>query len=495
MNYIFRTTDNGAVAERMRNMVNEIYDRQTGAIVFIMALCFKIGVLPGLLANQVDNPLPMVFAACVIELLMYACVIKFTKNGGMDLLKSESKIFYNAVLGVLLLYFLVKGIVLTGSLVLMIEQLLFDNISVYLVIITLLATVAYLAVKGIKGIARLSEMLVLILALSMLVNLVFLKSRMNFSNNLPVITDDLVQYFKAWGSYGAWFFDSVPFLFITIKSRGKRHYIGAAYLIAFAFIMTYYFLGNALFGKYLFGIDNFLVKLSSFNFLSEELGRLDWTGIISWVVICMINMSVLLWAAIEAGGRIFKKRNAVAAAVVVITAVAVAVLDPFDYRKFADISWFGYTLCAVGFAVPLAVYIFSAVVKRKKGLPPDTENEDENEENSGNAEEPEETARDGKGDGVYSEEAKSGGAGKALGELKSAVEQKAESAGFKGRQGSDRKKSGDAVKENSGGGSSEKGKGSKAGGDGLSGKGSPSKGEKTYAPAQNERYAGKRINP
>ncbi|MDR2634441.1 MAG: spore germination protein, partial [Clostridiales bacterium] len=197
-------------------MNNEIYNRQLGAIVFIVALCFKIGVLPGLLANQVANPLPLIFCACLLEFLMYALVIRFGGNGGMDMLEKKSNVFYKIVMSVLVVYFLAKGTVLTGSLILMIEELLFDNISVYLVITILLITVTYIAVKGIKGIARMSEMLGPLIALSILVNLVFLKSRMNFANNLPVITDNFSQYIKAWGSYGAWFFDSMPFLFVTL---------------------------------------------------------------------------------------------------------------------------------------------------------------------------------------------------------------------------------------------------------------------------------------
>ncbi|MDR2634966.1 MAG: hypothetical protein LBC13_03180, partial [Clostridiales bacterium] len=155
--------------------------------------------------------------------------------------------------------------------------------------------------------------------------------------------------------------------FVTLKKRGKRPYVIISYLAAFSVIMVYYVLGNALFGNYLFGIDNFFIKLSSFNFLSDELGRLEWTGIISWVVICIINISVLLWAAIEAGGRLIKKRNAAAVSVIIAAAAAVTVMNPFDYRKFADLSWFGYTLAVLGFAVPLILCVFSEITKRRGG--------------------------------------------------------------------------------------------------------------------------------
>ncbi|MEG1790774.1 MAG: GerAB/ArcD/ProY family transporter [Clostridia bacterium] len=345
---------------------NLIYKRQLAVLIFIMAFTFKVSRLPPLVAEHVKSSGALLIALyLVFEIIMFFIIYRIANaNGLKDIEDGNGKnIMYKLLMLILLLNFLFKLCLMYAGTVLFVLELLFENISTEEIALILVIPIAYLSAKGIQTISRTAEISMWYIILVLVVNFLFLKASPDFSLNLPILNDEIPVFLKKGSVFFFWFGDFTPFIFLTLKDS-KRNFIkvsltASVLLILFVFLLMFAVYGNS--ARY---ISNFIVKVASFNQFANKLGRLDWTGMIAWLVLAILYLSVYLWAVIEAGSRIFKNRKAaLSLGVIVLTLVIIIVGDLNKLIDFATTE-FKYLAVFCNYLVPV-ILLFWSMQKRK----------------------------------------------------------------------------------------------------------------------------------
>lgn len=344
-----------------------IHKRQLTILIFFMVFTFKLSKLPPLMAENVKSSGTMtVIFYLLLEAVSFAFIYAIIQKGDFDTLENgKGKWPYKLIMAVLAAGFLFKLCLMYAGTVMFVQEQLFENISITELALTLIIPVAYIAAKGIKIISRTAEICIWYIAVALLFNLVFLKAEPDFSRNLPLLNTSFSEYVTDGSKFFFWFGDLTPFLFVTLTRGGKSKPWGmlvfSSLLVAFGFSLMYAMYGNS--SMY---IGNFVVKIASFNQFADKLGRLDWTGMIAWLVMAIIYLGVYLWALLEAGERVFKKRKPIfAVAVLALLAVEIFVPDLSKLISFAqgDIK---YLAIAVNYVVPAILFLWIMQIKKKE---------------------------------------------------------------------------------------------------------------------------------
>lgn len=265
-------------------------------------------------------------------------------------------------------YYIIKTSLTMGGTILFIIDLLFDGAKVGLICVTLILPIFYLAFKGIRTIARFSQICIWLIAFVLGFNYIFLNANPVFSQNLPLINDTIPNMIKNGSSFFLWFGDVTPLLFIKLKKdHSKGTSIAVAIVAAFGLIIYGFSLMYALYGNAAPYISNFLVKVASYNQFADKLGRLDWSGIIIWLLMAMIYLAFYFWIIAEIGRRVFKKRNLVLS----LSAIGVVIFELFfkDYQRVGEFAMSGiikYAAIFCNLLFPAIVIVWVYVVKKKK---------------------------------------------------------------------------------------------------------------------------------
>ena len=81
-----------------------------------------------------------------------------------------------------------------------------------------------------------------------------------------------------------WFGDATPLLFLSIKPS-RRNPTSLMYGLSAGFVIIEFVLMNAIYGNASEYVVNLVVKVAGFNQFSDVLVRLDWTGLIVWLML------------------------------------------------------------------------------------------------------------------------------------------------------------------------------------------------------------------
>ena len=272
---------------------NTIYTRQMAILIFLSSTAVKLSSLPALWARDISTSvfLAMIFMT-LVEIVLFCLVYVFVERGGVELL-DKSKIRYPVCVA-LYFFFFAKLFVFLAFMANFVTNFMFDSISLYIVIITLVTPISYLAIKGIRSIARCGEFFVFFSGVCLFLLLAFLDADFNFERLKPFLATDSLTTFKSGFGYGLWFGDALPFLFVKIK-KSKKGVLPIFIGISYALICIITMLSIAIFGDALAIADNILVNLSVFNQLSAVLGRLQWLSIVPWTIGGFIEGGLVFW--------------------------------------------------------------------------------------------------------------------------------------------------------------------------------------------------------
>ncbi len=346
---------------------NSIYKNQLAVLVFILTFALKMSRLPPEMAGVMGSSGTFVVSIYLLfELITFLFVYSFMKRGGLEVFDKNPSKTYKVLLVVVMVYYLVKTCLVTGGTILFVIELLFDGVSAVLICITLLIPIFYLAYKGMRTIARFSQICIWLIAFVLAFNYIFLKANPIFSQNLPLINDTIPKMFEKGSSFFLWFGDVTPLLFIKLKKeRAKGTPIAVAIIAAFGLIIYGFTLLFALYGNAAPYISNFLVKVASYNQFADKLGRLDWSGIIIWMLMAMIYLAFYFWVIGEIGSKVFKKRNLVLSLSVVVVAIVEFMLK--DYQRVGEfaMSEIKYYAAFCNYVFPAIVIIWAFALKKK----------------------------------------------------------------------------------------------------------------------------------
>ena len=346
-----------------------VYNSQAGSMVFACGIVFKVSSLPGLVAETLGTSVLWLYLfMSAVDIALLAAVFFFARSGA-DLLPSVRRAAaYRAVCAVMSAYLCLKGLLYFVYTVIFLTMDLFMGIDIYIVVLVLAPPVIYIAAKGWRALARISELLAPLLLLLIVTDLVFLQTDADLGRHLPADLLSPREFFGEGLRYSLWLGDLFPLLFVRIKNKRLPHIlIGSG--LAYAVVVTVALLAVAMYGAALPYVYNMLIRISGFNLLSLEIGRMEWTALFVVVTMAVLGLALLLRGAGEASRR---ATGTPAPAFVLFAAGAVACMFVPTLHTVADFCYspaFGYAMFALALALAAAFAAFGAYAKSRLARP------------------------------------------------------------------------------------------------------------------------------
>lgn len=262
---------------------NLVYTRQFALLAFVTCLTFRVSRLPPLMRQAVGtNDLFVLLLYLLLDAAQFFVVYKFVATGGKEAI--QDTVFYKVAGAMLFVNFFMKTFMATAGTTAFTTESLFEDIGTGSVVVALLVTTGYVAAKGIRTIGRTAEISSFLIFTVFTLNFVFLKVYLDISENLPFIDGEISDVLKRGDKFFMWFGDATPLLFLSIKPS-KRNPTSLMYGLSAGFVIIGFVLMNAIYGNASEYVVNLVVKVAGFNQFSDVLGRLDWTGLIVWLML------------------------------------------------------------------------------------------------------------------------------------------------------------------------------------------------------------------
>lgn len=344
---------------------NTIYNSQVASIVLVASFGFKLSSAPGLMSEKFGSSTFWVFLFfTAIESICTVCIFAFNNMGGDSLLRAMSSKTYKVLCLFASLWLMTKTIFYFCYSVSYLTHELFTGVQPHLVYLLFLLPIVYLGIKGSRTIARSCELFALLFLAVVILNLAFLDADIDFGRNLPVIAFDLDYYLENMPKFGLWLGDLFPFVFLRIRKK-KAPYITMGITISWSLANIIVFLGVALYGNALKSVSDLLIQIASFNQLTLEIGRMEWTNLLVMLMMSTYSLAFLFDGANNACLRALgTSLPSKVLCPLVLVCISLFVPSTQAVTKFA-LSWAGYVLSAVSFTLPILLYILGIVAKKR----------------------------------------------------------------------------------------------------------------------------------
>lgn len=282
---------------------NNIYTEQYLLLAFISVITFKVVMLAQYLVSAAGNEAYITMTVMIsIELIMCAVVYGIIRHGSITSLPLPKPLKY--VFAVALFFTSMAKCVLLGSEgISYISTTIYDNVRWSYVCLALMLVCCYLAYKGGNVIARTAQIFFWLMAFSFAFHVVFAQTDLDFINLLPFeLSADIAV---AGDKYLIWFGDYSCLLFFSLSAspnaNGKRLVLWTILAIAGTLLCA---VGLMIIFICIFGdsgaiVGNAFLNVSSLNKIAFMIGSMDLPTVCSWVVMCTIRLSLLLFAAKE----------------------------------------------------------------------------------------------------------------------------------------------------------------------------------------------------
>lgn len=355
----------------LNKLNNKIYTEQFLLLSFISLITFKVVMLPQYLVSIAGNQSYMImFYLMCIEIMMLAIVYGIVKNGSilqLDIPKWLKGIFAILVFSSAT----IKSTILGSEAVSYISTSLYANVSWAFVTLALMMVCVYLAHKGAKVIGRTAQLFFWVLLFTMVFYVVFSNTKMDLINLLPFkITSDLaVAGDKCLMSFG----DFTCLLFVSVHPSPNRKKSTLALWTVFAIagvlicsvglmIIFICIFGDA--GKL---IGNAFLNVASLNKIGFMIGSVDLLTVVSWLIMCVIKFSLLLFAMTECA-KFFFGRKAWVSVICGVIAYAIIVYGIGNLKTNYELATSGlrYFAFFAEFGVTIAAYIAMRICQNKK---------------------------------------------------------------------------------------------------------------------------------
>ncbi len=359
----------------MNNKLNDrIYPEQFLLLAFISIMTFKVVMLAQYLVSEAGNEAYIAMTVMIsIEIMMCALVYGIISYGSLPRLDLPKGIRYVLAL-LLFVTSMAKCALLASEGVSYVSTTIYDNVRWSYVCLALMLVCCYLAYKGGKVIARTAQILFWLMALSFAFHVVFAKTDLQFVNLLPLeFSADIAV---ACDKYLVWFGDYSCLLFLSVSkspnAKGKRLAVWTALAIIGTFVCA---VGLMVIFVCVFGdsgaiVGNAFLNVSSLNKIAFMIGSMDLPTVCSWVVMCTIRLSLLLYAGKECL-KIFFGEKWWLSAVCALTAYLLIVYGIGNLKTGYSIatSALRYFVYFTDFIAVIALYIFVHVKYKKANKP------------------------------------------------------------------------------------------------------------------------------
>lgn len=349
---------------------NKIYTEQFLLIAFISIITFKVVMLAQYLVSTAGNEAYITMAIMTaIEIMMTAVVYAIIRQG--SLFESDLPKAVKAVFAILLFCTCIIKCSLLGSEgVSYISTTIYDNVRWSYITLAIMSVCTYLAYKGGKVIARTSQIFFWLMALSFAFHLVFSNTQLEFINLLPLEFSSEIAV--AGDRYLMWFGDYTSLLFFSIvpgPNKGKKLIIWTilailATLLCAVGLMVIFI---CIFGESGAVIGNAFLNVSALNKIAFMIGSMDLPTVCSWVAMCIIKLSLLIFAAKECAKFFFGDKWWASLICGILTYVII-VYGIGNLKNSFEIAtgYIRYFVYFVDFAVVITLYTMIYIRNRSK---------------------------------------------------------------------------------------------------------------------------------
>lgn len=358
---------NNTIKHRLRKSLpkNNIYNSQAAAIVVAVGFAFKLSAAPGIICESYGSStlwLYLLFTA--VEFLIAALSFAFSRMNGDGMLVAVNCKFYKTCCLLSSMWLTLKIVFYFCYCMSYLTHELFTGTQPFLIYVLFLLPVVYLGLKGTRSIARTAELFAALAVFSIVANLAFLDMNMDIGRNLPIFSMPPSEFFSKAPHFGLWLGDMFPFAFIRIRNK-KMPYITTTAVCVWTLINVIVMLGIALYGNALKMVADLLIHIASFNQLSLEIGRMEWTNLFMIIAISIISMAFLYDGAYKTFER--ATGSATLSKILCPVAVLVTALTVTSAQTVTDFALgiFGYVLFGIAVALP-SFLVLAATVKKKK---------------------------------------------------------------------------------------------------------------------------------
>lgn len=344
---------------------NTLYNSQTAAIVLVCGMVFKLSALPGMVAEKLgSSTLWAYIAMAIVEIVCICFIYSFTRSNGDSFLSVYNSRVYRVMCALMSVYLTVKGAFYFCFAAVYITHELFAGIAPMLMFVIFLAPIVYLGIKGIRTIARSCEIFCLLIFFIIMFNLVFLKTDMDIERNFPIFAVEPSEFFSTLPMFGLWIGDMLPLMFVRLRNKRIPYNaisIGATAILVIVIVM----LGVAMYGDALPFVSNLLIRISGFNQLSYEIGRMDLTNIFCVLTMAIFSLSLFYWGACAASERAIKSKMPMRIIYPAALLILIISLPSAEFATKFVIGEFGYVLFGCAVAFPPVLYIWFAIMRKR----------------------------------------------------------------------------------------------------------------------------------
>lgn len=345
--------------------VGTMYNSQAAAIAFSVGIAFKLSSAPGIISTYYGSSTLWVFVTfTVVEALSAILIFSFVRMRGDSLLRATNNKLYRLTCLVCSIWLTMKCIFYFCYSVSYLTHELFTGTQPYLIYVLFLLPVVYLGIKGTRTIARTCELFSLAFFAIILLNLVFLDGNVDVGRNLPVFAVEPKDFFLHMPSYGMWLGDLFPFVFTRIRNK-RFPYLTCGLTATWTLANVIVMLGVAMYGNALKIVSDLLIHIASFNQLSLEIGRMEWTNLFTILMMSLFSVSFLFDGANNAceralGSGIPSKLLCPLA----ILLVSIFVPSAQTVTNFA-MNYLGYIFTTVALLLPILLCLVALAEKKK----------------------------------------------------------------------------------------------------------------------------------
>ena len=342
-----------------------IYNSQAASIIVAVGFAFKLSSAPGIISADFGSSTFWIFLGfTALEMLCAVFIFAFTNMSGDGLLRATDNTLYKIVCFAASCWLGLKTVFYFCYCTSYLTHELFTGTQPFLIYVLFLLPVVYLGIKGTRSIARSCELFAPLFLAVIILNLAFLDSDMDFGRNLPILSKDPDELLLAMPRYGLWLGDLFPFVFVRLRNK-KMPYVTLGIATTWTIANIIVLIGVALYGNALKMVKDLLIHIASFNQLSLEIGRMEWTNLFAILMMSLYSLAFLYNGANEACKRALG--SSLPSKILCPTAVLCSALFASSLEEVTDVAFgtFGYVLSAVAVIFPIMLFAIAKAQKKK----------------------------------------------------------------------------------------------------------------------------------
>ncbi|MFI3164393.1 MAG: GerAB/ArcD/ProY family transporter [Bacillota bacterium] len=355
--------------------MNHFTSRQMALLLAFLFPLSRMILFPASLAFSAGTGgISVVILCMALELLVCVAVIwlwKSTKMSYFQLITDIFGVWAGKIVACLyVLLFFVKLILILSSQKLMMFNVLYENVSQYILFLPIVVLLGYAGSKNSNSVARVFEISAWFVMVAFLGIMVLSASAVDFYNILPIFPAGGAGILKTAVAYPLYFGDFTFFLmfYSTVRKDFKSEWkMLFSWLINFVITVGFIIVFFGVFGTLSAGGTYAISNLSKYTVAFSQIGRYDFLFILvvgfGFIVLALALFHALLFA----GEFVCGKRWiwSLVTAVVLFFAVKIA-SENFEIIMKFFMQYFSIFAIILQFALPILMAVIAKVKARKK---------------------------------------------------------------------------------------------------------------------------------